>query len=66
MKTIYQIRELAKKINPSVYISIDRKYNGGSCKIIAIRKNEWYALTVSSLDSPDIEEKLRQLLNNFE
>lgn len=64
MKTIYQIRELAKKINPSVYISVDGKF-GDSCKLIAIRDNEWYTLTVSSLDSPDIEEKLRQLLNNF-
>ena len=65
MKTIYQIRELAKKINPSVYISVDGKF-GDSCKLIAIRDNEWYTLTVSSLDSPDIEEKLCQLLNNFE
>ena len=65
MKTIYQIRELAKKINPSVYISVDGKF-GDSCKLIAIRDNELYTLTVSSLDSPDIEEKLRQLLNNFE
>ena len=64
MKTIYQIREIAKKINPSVYISVDGKF-GDSCKLIAIRDNEWYTLVVQNLDSEDIEEKLYQLLNKF-
>lgn len=65
MRTIYDIRELAKKINPTVYISSDILYRENSCRIMALRGNEVHTFEVPNLDSPDVEEKLNDVLNMF-
>lgn len=65
MRTIYDIRELAKKINPTVYISFDMLYSENSCRIIALRGNEVHTFEVPNLDSPDVEEKLNDVLSMF-
>ena len=65
MRTIHDIRELAKKINPTVYISYDMLYRKNSCRIMALRGNEVHTFEVPNLDSPDVEEKLNDVLNMF-
>ena len=65
MRTIYDIRELAKKINPTVYISSDILYRENLCRIMALKGNEVHMFEVPNLDSPDVEEKLNDVLGMF-
>ena len=65
MRTIHDIRELAKKINSTVYISYDMLYRENSGRKMALRGNEVHTFEVPNLDSPDVEEKLNDVLNMF-
>lgn len=69
MRTQNEIRDIAKKINPTVYISFDVLYrdrDGDLNRIIAVKGNEWYSFKVPNLDSPKVEKGLKEVLARFD
>ena len=56
-----EIRQIAKEIDPHVYISFERLYQQNNVyRIIAIKKSTYSSFIVPDLNAPEITDKLKK------
>lgn len=63
MRSEKDIRQKAKEINPSAYVSFDKLYQNNNYRVIVIKKNTHKSFIVPNLDAPDLDDKLKEAID---